>query len=74
MLGPKFADAVTKRFAGKKTGAEGSAEEEGSEGAAEAASEGDSTDAEDGAMLASAIKNGDGMAICEAVRRIAGGG
>ena len=72
MLGPKFADAVTKRFAGK-SGAEGSAEEEATEPASESGDEGDaSADSELGNMLNSALKKGDGAGICEAVRKIAG--
>lgn len=69
MADPKFADAVVSRYKGGKAAASAPADAtDGDEPDAGAA-----TDAENGRTLASAIKRGDGAAICEAVRRISGG-
>lgn len=63
----KFADAVARRFSGGSTAtAEPDADDAPEDETGKA-------DAENGRMLAAAIKRGDGAAICEAVRRISGG-
>lgn len=60
----KFADAVLTRFAGGDA-ASVDAPDDDAPAPVDA-------DAENGRMLAAAVKRGDGAAICEAVRRITG--
>lgn len=69
MAHPKFADAVLSRYNGKGTPSASAEPPDDDEPAEDA---GAKTDAENGRMLATAIKRGDGAAICEAVRRISG--
>lgn len=66
---PGYADRVVARMGGDKAPAAGG-EPDDDEGAAAADT---GADAEMGNQLKSALKLGDGAAICEAVRRIAGG-
>jgi hypothetical protein len=61
----KFADAVASRFSGGSTAPAAPADDETED-------TGSSSDAENGRLLQQALKRGDGAAICEAVRRIAG--